>query len=55
MWKKAAMAYFKIIYHHLTGGTEKNHESLRLNSWSPGRDSDFGPPKYKAGGLTTEL
>jgi hypothetical protein len=36
MWKKAVVAQFNVLYGHLSGDTEENHENLSLYSRSPG-------------------
>jgi hypothetical protein len=48
------MAYFKLLSWNLPGGTEENHEHLNLDSLSPCRDLNPGPPEYEAGLLTTQ-
>jgi hypothetical protein len=35
VWKEVVVAKFKILFQHLPGGTEENHEKLK-DSWSPG-------------------
>jgi hypothetical protein len=36
-WKEAVMAIFKVLlFWHLLGGTEENHETLSQDSQTPG-------------------
>jgi hypothetical protein len=49
MWKKAAVAYFKVLSRYLPGGTEKTTKNLGQHSWSPGRDLNPGSPEHEAG------
>jgi hypothetical protein len=51
IWKEAAVAKFKALSRHLTGGTEEKHKNLSLDSQSPGRDFNPGHPEYEAGVL----
>jgi hypothetical protein len=44
MWKKMAVAYFKILSQHLPGGCEENHK-VPHDTWCPGRDSKRDFPK----------
>jgi hypothetical protein len=30
MWKEAVVAYFKVLLQHSIGGTEENHDKLRI-------------------------
>jgi hypothetical protein len=30
VWNEAVMALFKVLSRHLSGGTEENHEKLRI-------------------------
>jgi hypothetical protein len=55
IWKKAVMAYLKVLSWHLLEGLRKNHKNVSQDSWSPGRDLNPGPSKYEAGVLTTQL
>jgi hypothetical protein len=41
VWNEAAVSYFKVLFWHLTGGTEENHEKnsvgiadLRADIWN---------------------
>jgi hypothetical protein len=52
-WKKAAVAYFKALYHDFPGGTEKNNEKLPQEWRSPDEYFNLVPPEYEAGVLTT--
>jgi hypothetical protein len=40
IWKEAAVAWFKVLYRHLPGGTRENYEKYQ-DSLSPGRDLAF--------------
>jgi hypothetical protein len=51
-WKDAVVAKFKVPSRYSPRGTEKNHENLRQDSWSPDRDVNPGRPEYE-GVLTT--
>jgi hypothetical protein len=44
---EGVVAYLNVIYHHLSGGTEENHENLSQDIRSPGRDLNPVPPEYK--------
>jgi hypothetical protein len=46
MWKKADVAWFKVLSWHLPGGTEDNYENCQDNR-SPDRDLNPGPPNTK--------
>jgi hypothetical protein len=48
--RKQSWSNFKGLSRHSPGGT-KEHENLSLNSLSPGRDLNSGPPEYEV--LTT--
>jgi hypothetical protein len=52
MWKKAVVAYFKVLCRHLFEGTEGNENFCQYNR-SPGWDLNPGPPEYEAGMLTS--
>jgi hypothetical protein len=47
MWKKAIVAYFKVLSQHFPVGTEDNHEKLHQDSRSPSRDLNPGPPEHE--------
>jgi hypothetical protein len=52
--RKQLWSNFKVLSWHSPGGTEENHENPQISiagRW--GRDLNLGPPKYKAGVLTT--
>jgi hypothetical protein len=51
MWKKAVVAYFKVLSRHSPGGTEENHEILSQDSRCPVRYLNTGLPEYEAGVL----
>jgi hypothetical protein len=56
IWKEMFVACFKVLFHHLLRGTEDNHiKKLSQDGWSPGQDSNLGPPEYEAGVLSTQL
>jgi hypothetical protein len=43
---KVVVAYFKLLFQHLPGGREKNHETKEAcqESWSPNQNSNLQPP-----------
>jgi hypothetical protein len=49
-WKEVIVACFEILYLHLHGGPEVNHEEIHQDS-----QSNLGIPKYKAGILTVTV
>jgi hypothetical protein len=48
MWNEAIVAYFKVLFRYLPGGTEKNKEKDSQDRWSQGRNLNPGPPEYEA-------
>jgi hypothetical protein len=53
IWKEALWPNFKVLSLHSPRKTKENHEKLRRNSRSPGRDLNPEPPEYETGVLTT--
>jgi hypothetical protein len=43
--KEAIAGYFMMLYHHLHGVNEENHENFSPGSQPPGSDSNPGLPK----------
>jgi hypothetical protein len=54
MWKKAIVAYFKVLSQHFPVGTEDNHGKVHQDSRSPSRDLNPGPPEHEAILLITQ-
>jgi hypothetical protein len=48
-WKKAVVAYFKMLSQDLPGGAEKNHENISQDCRSLSQDLDPASPEYEAG------
>jgi hypothetical protein len=53
MWKKTAVAYFKVLYLYLPGKTNENHEKSQKEEPAYGEDSNPEFPKYGQGVLMT--
>jgi hypothetical protein len=53
-WESTWWPNFKVLYQHLTGVTDENHEESQY-SWSLGSHLNPGPPEYEVGVLTTLL
>jgi hypothetical protein len=49
IWKKVVVAWFNLLSHHLSEGTEESKEDLIQDSRSPGRALNLEPPEYEAG------
>jgi hypothetical protein len=50
--EEAVLAYIKVLFRHLYGGTEEHHEILSQDSRSPVLDWNPGSPEYGARVLT---
>jgi hypothetical protein len=46
--KEMVMAYFKVPFLKMPGGSKKNHYNFNENGQSLGYDSNLGPCKYEA-------
>jgi hypothetical protein len=44
IWKEVVMAWFKVLFKHLPGETEENHDS-----WYQGLDLNPGALEYETG------
>jgi hypothetical protein len=53
-WSEAVVAYFKVLFQHLPGGTEENNEKVNQDKWSLGQYLNPGCREYKAGVLPTQ-
>lgn len=51
--KEVVVALFLVQSQYFLGGTERSHEIFGQVSQFPGKEFKKGPPKYKAGVVTT--
>jgi len=54
MWKEAVVAYFKVLSQNLAGRTEAVTKNVNQGTWSPGRESDSGPPQQVTEGISVK-
>jgi len=55
LWKEADMVYFNVLYQHLPGGTEKNHENVSHNSQPLSQESNLRPFECEVVVVNTSL
>jgi hypothetical protein len=53
--KEAIVAKFNVLYRHLPGEIDENHENISYDSWSLDRDSNSRPGEYEAAVLVPLL